>query len=141
MVSIPFRLDKPGFGSRGRQEIPYENYLEEFVVVTKVSGGNFGGRYIGISKEGNMIFNPHEITEYEKVGRRKRVVERDKEIKPSSVEGIEITTLENLREYCMYSNLDEVRSEQKKTSDYLNTGSTLMNQIFSIRQALKTQIK
>ena len=125
-------LKKIGFGDREEREVPYENYLNEFVIVTKHNGNSFGGKYIGISKEGNMIFNPHDAIEYGQFGRRKNVVNKNREIKPSSVEDIEEISEESLREYCVQANLDEIRIEQKKTDDFLKSGSSLISQIFSI---------
>jgi hypothetical protein len=123
------RRNIAGFLNEGKEgRIPYEEYHNKFVVVTKTSGGNFAGRYVGISKEGNMVFNPHDANEYVGSRLRKKVQESDKQVHPSLIGEIEETSRESLEGFCRYVNLYEFAKEQKRVKDSLTNSLELLKQ-------------
>jgi len=125
-----------GFESdRKGREIPYQKYKGRLVVVVKTHGGSIMGVYKGISKEGNMIFNPHESFIYDERGIRKLVLDEDAEIKPELVGEIKpIKGYSSLEEYCRYTNLMEEREEVKRVKEFLENGAAIMGQVGSLHR-------
>ncbi len=125
-------LKKAGFGNRGNRDTPYEDYLNKLVVITKLNGEGFVGRYIGISKDDNMVFTNYDSMEHSIFGRRKIISNDYKEIRPTSIEGIELITRENLEEYCLNYNVGEFRSEQEGVSKSLKISFDLRGQLIPL---------
>ncbi len=124
---------KVGFGNYGiPAKMPYNEYSGKYIVVTTASGETVSGRYAGVSRDGNMILNPHQTFSWSGLGVRKELSNDNREISPTHIKDITPTTLENLTSYFSHSNAREVMDETKRQKEYLENCRNLSNELFRL---------
>lgn len=113
-----------GFGQDRNRNIPYGNFIGNYVFIRTLQGDSTFGLYTSVSEEGDMKLNPYQNYSYSGVAFQHFLCEDDIGmcIKPEIVSMIRSTTRDDLENMVRYLNRLERFEEEKRRKEFSKNG-------------------